>query len=60
VGKKFEKYKNAREWGSGCGPTLDVDGMLPLVRYNEVKKPTGKKPLVGAEEEMGERSRKSI
>jgi hypothetical protein len=37
VGKNFEKYKNAREWGCGCGPTLDVDGMLPLVRYNEVK-----------------------
>jgi hypothetical protein len=33
--------------------------MLPLVRYNEVKKPQ-EKPLVGAEEEMGERSRKSI
>jgi hypothetical protein len=38
---------------------LDVDGMLPLVRYNEVKNHK-KKTLVGAEEEMGKRPKKSI
>jgi hypothetical protein len=45
VGKIFEKYKKRARVGGGCGrgPTLDVDGMLPLVRY-EVKKPQKKTP----------------
>jgi hypothetical protein len=46
VGKNFdiEMQKTRASGGCGCGPALDVDGLLPLVRYNKVKKPQKKNP----------------